>query len=409
MRTRLTDVLEIEHPVMLAGMGGVSYADSSPRCPRRAASAASVRRRCATEQTVARDRGRAEADREALRRRPAHRGARRHGERRSRDVIEGGASVFVAGLGVPRRRRGPVPRGQRPRRDMCGKVRTTAARASTPAATSSSPRAPRPAVTPGRSPPCRSCPRWSTPSVTRPGGRRGRHRRRPRSRRRARARRRRHLGRHAVYRHPRGARRPRLQDASSACGEDGTVVTRAYTGKTCRVVRTPTPTTSSSAPRRRAEALPRCRTSVRSRTAPTTSAATRPPRSTPPRVHARRPGRRRHRRAGARGRAGPAIRPRGRGRPRSRRRPPLRQGHRTLTPGPIGHGRRGSDVDVRRYRQRETTTCAVGGSDEISVKATERRSGVAARTRDSGRPSPPGNPNGGLTCNVRTVPSRAVI
>ncbi|MEN3273387.1 MAG: hypothetical protein V7636_2148, partial [Actinomycetota bacterium] len=27
MRTRLTEILEIEHPVMLAGMGGVSYAD----------------------------------------------------------------------------------------------------------------------------------------------------------------------------------------------------------------------------------------------------------------------------------------------------------------------------------------------------------------------------------------------
>ena len=25
MRTRLTDILEVEHPVMLAGMGGVSY------------------------------------------------------------------------------------------------------------------------------------------------------------------------------------------------------------------------------------------------------------------------------------------------------------------------------------------------------------------------------------------------
>lgn len=25
MRTRLTDLLDIEHPVMLAGMGGVSY------------------------------------------------------------------------------------------------------------------------------------------------------------------------------------------------------------------------------------------------------------------------------------------------------------------------------------------------------------------------------------------------
>jgi enoyl-[acyl-carrier protein] reductase II len=27
MRTRLTDLLGIEHPVMLAGMGGVSYAE----------------------------------------------------------------------------------------------------------------------------------------------------------------------------------------------------------------------------------------------------------------------------------------------------------------------------------------------------------------------------------------------
>ena len=27
MQTRLTDMLECEHPVMLAGMGGVSYAD----------------------------------------------------------------------------------------------------------------------------------------------------------------------------------------------------------------------------------------------------------------------------------------------------------------------------------------------------------------------------------------------
>ena len=25
MRTRLTDLLDIEHPIMLAGMGGVSY------------------------------------------------------------------------------------------------------------------------------------------------------------------------------------------------------------------------------------------------------------------------------------------------------------------------------------------------------------------------------------------------
>ena len=27
MRTRLTEILDVEHPVMLAGMGGVSYAE----------------------------------------------------------------------------------------------------------------------------------------------------------------------------------------------------------------------------------------------------------------------------------------------------------------------------------------------------------------------------------------------
>ena len=27
MRTRLTEILDVEHPIMLAGMGGVSYAE----------------------------------------------------------------------------------------------------------------------------------------------------------------------------------------------------------------------------------------------------------------------------------------------------------------------------------------------------------------------------------------------
>ena len=60
MRTRLTDLLGIEHPVMLAGMGGVSYhqlvaavseaggigtlgaGSMSPRCLRAVTSAATV-------------------------------------------------------------------------------------------------------------------------------------------------------------------------------------------------------------------------------------------------------------------------------------------------------------------------------------------------------------------------------
>jgi len=33
MKTRLTEMLHIEHPVMLAGMGGVAYSASRPRSP----------------------------------------------------------------------------------------------------------------------------------------------------------------------------------------------------------------------------------------------------------------------------------------------------------------------------------------------------------------------------------------
>ena len=53
---------------------------------------------------------------------------------------------------------------------------------------------------------------------TRAGGRRGRHRRRPRARGRARARRRRRVGGHAVHRHARGALGARLQGRVAAHG-----------------------------------------------------------------------------------------------------------------------------------------------------------------------------------------------
>jgi enoyl-[acyl-carrier protein] reductase II len=100
MRTRLTELLDIEHPVMLAGMGGVSYA------PLVAAVSAAGGFGCLGASTMGSDQlveqmaaVRTETDRpfgvdllavmgdELL--------------RRVELLIEGGASVFVAGLGVP--------------------------------------------------------------------------------------------------------------------------------------------------------------------------------------------------------------------------------------------------------------------------------------------------------------------
>jgi enoyl-[acyl-carrier protein] reductase II len=100
MRTRLTELLDIEHPVMLAGMGGVSYA------PLAAAVSAAGGFGCLGASTMGADQlvsemaaVRAATDRpfgvdllavmgdELL--------------RRVQVLIDGGASLFVAGLGVP--------------------------------------------------------------------------------------------------------------------------------------------------------------------------------------------------------------------------------------------------------------------------------------------------------------------
>ncbi len=101
LRTRLTDVLQIEHPVMLAGMGGVSY----HRLVVAVSEAGGFG--CMGASTMADGEMRAEiaAVREAT--------ARPFGvdlltalpqglEAKVGDVIRGGASAFVAGLGVPR-------------------------------------------------------------------------------------------------------------------------------------------------------------------------------------------------------------------------------------------------------------------------------------------------------------------
>jgi enoyl-[acyl-carrier protein] reductase II len=100
MHTHLTEMLGIEHPVMLAGMGGVAYA------PLVAAVSEAGGFGCLGASTMSRDRMVAEmkAVRESttkpfgvdlLTAMPGGMEAQVH------QIIEGGATVFVAGLGVP--------------------------------------------------------------------------------------------------------------------------------------------------------------------------------------------------------------------------------------------------------------------------------------------------------------------
>ena len=101
LRTRLTDTLQIEHPVMLAGMGGVSYHDLA------AAVSGAGGFGCLGASTMSHEQMNAEiaAVRAAtdkpfgvdlLTAMPGNLIAQ------VEDVIKGGATAFVAGLGVPR-------------------------------------------------------------------------------------------------------------------------------------------------------------------------------------------------------------------------------------------------------------------------------------------------------------------
>jgi enoyl-[acyl-carrier protein] reductase II len=101
MRTRLTEILDVEHPVMLAGMGGVSYAElvaavseaggfgcigaSTMGHPQLVEEMAAVRERTAKPYGV-----------DLLTAAP------QDFEAKIRDIAKGGATVYVAGLGVPR-------------------------------------------------------------------------------------------------------------------------------------------------------------------------------------------------------------------------------------------------------------------------------------------------------------------
>lgn len=100
MQTRLTDMLEVEHPVMLAGMGGVSYADVVAAVSE-AGGFGTLGASTMGDSMVAEIRKvKAQTSRpfgvDLLTAIPGQ------VERQVQAVIDEGARVFVAGLGVPR-------------------------------------------------------------------------------------------------------------------------------------------------------------------------------------------------------------------------------------------------------------------------------------------------------------------
>jgi enoyl-[acyl-carrier protein] reductase II len=122
MRTRLTDALQIQHPVMLAGMGGVSYSDLVAAVSE-AGGIGTMGAAPMQRQEMIDDIARVKT----LTSKPfgvdllaALPGTL---EERVQDLIDGGASMFVAGLGVPRDVVDLCHRNNVLVASMCGKVR----------------------------------------------------------------------------------------------------------------------------------------------------------------------------------------------------------------------------------------------------------------------------------------------
>jgi len=122
MRTRLTDLLDIEHPIMLAGMGGVSYHElvaavseaggigtfgAAPMGPGQLDEEIAAVHKLTTKpfgvDLLAAIPGQLEKDVES--------------------IIKGGARIFVAGLGVPREIIDILHKNNILVGSMCGKVR----------------------------------------------------------------------------------------------------------------------------------------------------------------------------------------------------------------------------------------------------------------------------------------------
>ncbi len=122
MRTRLTELLEVEHPVMLAGMGGVSYhrlvAAVSEAGGFGCMGASTMHHREMVDEIVrVRQLTTKPFGVDLLTAAPQDM------EAKVNDIIDGGATVFVAGLGVPRDVVELCHRRSTLVVNMCGKVR----------------------------------------------------------------------------------------------------------------------------------------------------------------------------------------------------------------------------------------------------------------------------------------------
>ncbi len=149
MRTPLCDLLGIEHPILLAGMGGVSYSEVA------AAVSEAGGFGCLGAAGMQHDEMRREiapsegAHREALRRRPPHGEPARHGRRSSRPSAPRAHARSSPGSACRRKVVDLCHRHGVLVVNMCGKVEPRRCAPSRRDATSSSRRAPRPADTPG--------------------------------------------------------------------------------------------------------------------------------------------------------------------------------------------------------------------------------------------------------------------
>jgi enoyl-[acyl-carrier protein] reductase II len=122
MRTRLTEMLGIEHPIMLAGMGGVSYGALAAAVSDAGGFGTLGASTMSNEELV---------EEMAIVRSSTHQpfgvdlltAVPGQLERQVDSVIAGGASVFVAGLGVPREIIDVLHRHSILVGSMCGKVR----------------------------------------------------------------------------------------------------------------------------------------------------------------------------------------------------------------------------------------------------------------------------------------------
>ena len=130
MRTRLTELLDIEHPVMLAGMGGVSYHELVAAVSEAGGigtfGASTMKTpELVEEMKLARGATQKPFGVDLLTALP------HQVEEGVRAVVEGGARIFVAGLGVPRDAIDYLHKNNVLVGSMCGKVRhATAAVAS---------------------------------------------------------------------------------------------------------------------------------------------------------------------------------------------------------------------------------------------------------------------------------------